>query len=131
MQTLEMGKKLSTDFKLSMRTAPRLYEAFSHLLLKAVSAGLKFNGRKIGAEAVLNAILIDFLEKSKDDQLAIVRKNVLRFEGELAGTGEGIQSPVVHMDTPVTGGPFLEPAPKSRTIPTKPKPASETGRKKA
>lgn len=99
MQNVEMAKKLSTDFKLSVRTARRIHEEFSALVVKVGNDGLKFNRRKIGVEAALNALLIEFLDRPLSEQLEILQRNVPRFEAELNADPKG-EAPVEHTDLP-------------------------------
>jgi hypothetical protein len=80
MQTVEMARKLSHDFKLAARTAPEIYEVVNHLVLRAAADGVKFRRRKIGVEAAVNAILLDFLDKTEAERLAVLVRNVSRFE---------------------------------------------------
>jgi len=84
MQTVEMGRKLSFDFKLTARTAPEMYEAFNHLVLRAAAEGLKFNNRKVGVEAAINAVLIEFFRQPEEVQLGVLKANVPRFEEIMA-----------------------------------------------
>jgi hypothetical protein len=99
MQNCDMARKLSHDFKLAARTAPEIYEAVNHLVLRAGSDGLKFRRRKIGVEAAVNAILVDFLDRSEAERMAILVKNVPRFESILEDESSGkLPEPAAHVN---------------------------------
>jgi hypothetical protein len=107
MQTVDMARKLSHDFKLAARTAPEIYEVVNHLVLRAAADGVKFRRRKIGVEAAVNAILLDFLDKPEAERLAVLVRNVSRFEtlmeddGRANGPGVGSRVDQRATDPPV------------------------------
>lgn len=107
-QTVTMARKLSFDFKLTARTAPELYEAFNHLVLKLEGEGIKFRKRKVSVEAAVNAVLLDFFDKPAPDREALIRRNVPRFE-EIMRSDEavpiGIEQPSEPRKPPVIGPP--------------------------
>ena len=80
MQAIGMAKPLTHEFKFTARTSPGLWEAFNGLVNKAAMRGIKFRGRKVGNEAILNAVVIRFLELSEAEQLIALNRGVSAFE---------------------------------------------------
>jgi hypothetical protein len=78
--TRKNRKPLDVGIKLNFRTAPELHAAMSRLLLNLQLDKHKFFGRVISMEAVMSAVVIDFLDNTEDDQVAIILRNVSRFE---------------------------------------------------
>jgi hypothetical protein len=80
LQNDRMKRKLSHDFKLVARTAPEMYEMFNHLVLRAAAGGLKFRERKVGVEAALNAVLVDFFSRPEAERMKVIEAGVPAFE---------------------------------------------------
>jgi hypothetical protein len=78
------GRRLSHDFRFVARTAPDILDGMKHLVHRAARAGLKFRGRRVGMEGVLNAVILDYLAKPEAERLAILRANLPRFEAVMA-----------------------------------------------
>lgn len=81
-------KQLSYEFKVAARTTPEIHEAISTLVMKAGNRGIKFRGRKLGVEAAINALLIDFLEKPDEERMRLLSVGVSRFEEMLGDEQE-------------------------------------------
>jgi hypothetical protein len=77
-------RRLSHDTRFVARTAPEILDGMKHLVHRAARAGLKFRGRRVGMEGVLNAVILDFLAKPEAERLAILRANLPRFEAVMA-----------------------------------------------
>lgn len=87
-------RKLTQEYKLAARTAPEVYEAVNRLVSTVASEGrVKFRGRKIGVEALLNAVLLDFLDRAPGDQRELLARNVPRFEALLGDEPAASSSP--------------------------------------
>lgn len=81
MQIGTMARKLTQTFKFAARTAPELYESVNAFVTKvAVSEEVKFRNRKLGVEAVVNAVLLDFMTKPETERVAILARAVPSFE---------------------------------------------------
>jgi hypothetical protein len=78
--------ELTSKIRVVGRTSPEISEAFGRLVLAMERAGLTFRNRKVTAEAVLNAIVIGFLDLPADQQEAAIRLGVERFGRNLMGT---------------------------------------------
>jgi hypothetical protein len=103
LHTVGMSRKLSHDFRFVARTAPDLYDEMGHFVLRAAGAGLKFRGRKVGVEAALNAIVLDFLTKPEEERLALLRENLPRFEVAMGGVTTAQEVPAEAPDPPPRG----------------------------
>jgi hypothetical protein len=80
-----MGR-LSEHHKIPSRTAPEILEAFNDVLGRFErSRSVVFYGRKLSGEALLAAILLDYLDKPPAEQDRIVMDNVPRFVAILEG----------------------------------------------
>ncbi len=79
-----MGK-LSYEYKLPGRSLAEVYERFHGALNRHRAVGrVKFSGRKLSAEAMVNAVILSFLELDEGRQEAILSLYVPRFEAMLA-----------------------------------------------
>src|ERR671921_867844 len=77
-------RKLSYDFKLPGRSLAEVYERFHGALNRHRAVGrIKFNGRKLSAEAMVNAVILSFLDLDEGQQEAILSTYVPRFEAML------------------------------------------------
>ena len=90
MQTVLMARKLTQTYKFAARTAPELYEEVNSFVVRVASSGLvKFRGRKLGVEAFLNALVLDFMAKAEEERMTILSKMVPRFEAILEAPAKG------------------------------------------
>jgi hypothetical protein len=119
-----MGRKLSHDFKFAARVPQEVHDAFALLLLKFQSAGYKFQGRKIGAEAVVGGLILDYLLAPPERQRALILERIPRLEAmldsdellPLAEPGTPGQNGV-GTTTTLIGPPSGRPAPESSEEP--------------
>lgn len=82
-------RKLSYEFKLPGRSIPEVYERFNQSLTRHQGSGrVKFSGRKLSAEALVNAVMLHFLDMPHDAQAGIVARYVPAFEAMLAEEGD-------------------------------------------
>lgn len=100
-------RKLSYEYKLPGRSLAEVYERFHGALNRHRALGrVRFSGRKLSAEAMVNAVMLSFLDMDEGRQEAILASYVPRFEALLA---EGPASPhdapteaeEAHRDIPV------------------------------
>lgn len=77
---MDNTRPLTHEFKLVARTAKELHDAFNQYVLKLASSGLKFRGRKIGNEGVLNALIVGLFTLPEDQREAFIRWNIEQFE---------------------------------------------------
>jgi len=77
MATLSQGPRLNA------RTTRRIHAAIKHLALQSSVAGVTFQGRDISSEAIISAVLLEYLELSTDDQIAFLRPALRKLEAEL------------------------------------------------
>ena len=100
-------RKLSYEYKLPGRSLAEVYERFHGALNRHRALGrVRFSGRKLSAEAMVNAVILSFLDMDEGRQEAILASYVPRFEAMLA---EGPASPhdaqaeseEAHRDIPV------------------------------
>jgi hypothetical protein len=93
-------RKLSYEYKLPGRSIPEVYERFSQSLIRHQGMGrIKFTGRKLSAEAVVNAVVMRFLDLPVDDQARVLAEYVPRFESMLIEPGDpGFEAPTVPVD---------------------------------
>jgi hypothetical protein len=77
-------KKPSEIYKLPARSAPAVVDAFGLLKLR-FERKLTFHGRKVSGEAILNGIVLDFLDKPFEEQGAVLARRVPEFEAMFAG----------------------------------------------
>jgi hypothetical protein len=83
-----MGK-LSDTHKIPARTAPEILDAFNDALARFERARFPlFRRRKLTAEAMLSAVVLDFLDRTREDQDRIIARNVPRFEAILDGEAD-------------------------------------------
>lgn len=66
--------KLSYQNCLQVRTTPRVLEGLTVTLARQHRIGHKFDGRKIGLEALVGCILLDFLGRSVGDQDSVIQQ---------------------------------------------------------
>lgn len=86
MQVVCMPYELSQKYRLVARTAPEIYYGLNELITRfAARDSVQFRGRKLGVEAVLNAIALNWLALPEADQLRVIREGVARFEQLLGG----------------------------------------------
>lgn len=79
-------KKLSYRDKIPGRSIPEIADRFRDLLTRVQkSRELLFHGRKMTAEAVTNAVMLEFFDLSPDAQLDVMRRKVPQFEAMMNG----------------------------------------------
>jgi hypothetical protein len=78
MATLSQGPRLNA------RTTRRIHTAIKHAALNATVAGVTFQGRDVSSEALISAILAEFIEISREDQIAFLRPALAKLEKELS-----------------------------------------------
>lgn len=78
MATLSQGPRLNA------RTTRRIHAAIKHLALVATTEGLTFQGRDISSEAIISALMLEFLEIDRPQQLAFLKPALKKLEAELA-----------------------------------------------
>ena len=100
-------RKLSYEYKLPGRSLAEVYERFHGALTRHRTVGrVKFSGRKLSAEAMVNAVMLSFLDMDEAQQEVILAAYVPRFEAMLAdGITLGHNAPPeadeAHRDIPV------------------------------
>ncbi len=100
-------RKLSYDYKLPGRSLAEVYERFHGALNRHKAVGrVKFSGRKLSAEAMVNAVMLSFLDLDEGQQEAILASYVPRFEAMLADSPssrhDGVtENEATHRDIPV------------------------------
>lgn len=77
MATLSQGPRINA------RTTPRIHRAIKFVANMGSVAGLEFQGRDLSSEAVVSAILLEFLELSDQDQVDFLRPALKKLEVEL------------------------------------------------
>jgi hypothetical protein len=83
---MTLMSKISTDYKLAGRSVQPIYERFQASLARFKGEGrLRFQGRKLTAEAMVNAVILRFLDLNHSDQERVLAEYVPRFEAMLAG----------------------------------------------
>jgi hypothetical protein len=86
--------KLTNDHKIAFRTAPSIDRRVRQILLDLQEEGMKFRSghgsrrTKLGVEAVMGAILVDFLDRTEAECREIVRGRLPEYEALLAGGNE-------------------------------------------
>jgi hypothetical protein len=100
-------RKLSYDYKLPGRSLAEVYERFHGSLNRHRAVGrVKFSGRKLSAEAMVNAVILSFLDLDEGEQEAILSTYVPQFEKMLAEDpplrhDRGSEGEETHRDIPV------------------------------
>jgi hypothetical protein len=80
-QVAKRSSGLTSDNKLTTRTVPKIVYDMQCFVTDAKHAGIKFRGRKVGIEAALSSILIDFFKKySEEEQFEILRRRIPEYE---------------------------------------------------
>lgn len=74
---------LSHGPRLNARTTPRIHVAVKRLAISATASGLTFQGRAMSAEAIISAILTEFLELPQEKQLRFLEPALRKLEKEL------------------------------------------------
>ena len=64
--------KLSYQNRLQVRTSADAIERLSNARARMQRKGLTFDGRKIGFEAIIGAVLLEFLSRSSEEQDGVV-----------------------------------------------------------
>jgi hypothetical protein len=85
---------LTNKHKLPFRTPPSFFREVMTLLASLVEEDVKYGKRKVAREAVLNAILLDFLERPEEQRKEIVRRNLVKLYA--------LKEPVAFRDGAVT-----------------------------
>lgn len=82
-----MDRKLSKDNRLS---ADSLYEVkdAAEKCAKELGRTIKFNGQRLSLQALMNAIVLDLLSKTREEQLAIVGAGIDRLNALLDSESE-------------------------------------------
>lgn len=63
---------LSHKHKVTARTSPQNARGIRDLVVRQAARGLKFGQRAIGIEGVMGCLLLDFLERSEEEQDAVI-----------------------------------------------------------
>lgn len=74
---------LSHGPRLNARTTARIHTAVKKLALDATTQGMTFQGRAVTSEAIISAILVEFLEITEDKQLKFLEPAMRKLEKEL------------------------------------------------
>lgn len=78
-------KKLSYEFRIPGRSIEAVHNRFERsLLTHQQNRQIKFSGRKLSAEAFVNAIMLNFLDLPEEQQTAMLAREVSRFEAMLS-----------------------------------------------
>lgn len=78
---MDLMEDLSYEYKLPGRSISTVHARFGHALTRHQSSGkIKFRGRKLSAEAVVNAVVLRFLDLSFQDQARVLAAYVPKFE---------------------------------------------------
>lgn len=78
MPTLSQGPRLNA------RTTHRIHRGVKQVALVASANGLQFQGRDLSSEAVISAVLIEFLKLSHDEQKQFLEYSLKELENELS-----------------------------------------------
>ena len=74
---------LSHGPRLNARTTPRIHAAVKMLAYSMTAKGTTFQGRQITSEAVISALLLEFLELPEDKQIKFLEPALRKLEKEL------------------------------------------------
>ncbi len=89
MHTYRMKYQLSQKYRVVARTTPEIYYNIRELTARlAARDSIQFQGRKMGIEAAINAIVINWLTLPEAEQLAVLREGVAAYERVLEGAAE-------------------------------------------
>jgi hypothetical protein len=103
----DMGK-MSYSNRITVRTSAQVYEGVNVLLARRLFQDMKFRGRKLGAEGLVGAVLLDFLAKSEAEQLALIRERLPELEDQVESADEPTTEPSAKPAEP--SGPARVPA---------------------
>ncbi|MFM1801587.1 MAG: hypothetical protein RJA81_939 [Planctomycetota bacterium] len=78
MSTLSQGPRINA------RTTPRIHRGIKHVAVTASVHGLQFQGRDLSSEAIVSAIMTEFLELSEQEQVEFLRPALKKLEAELS-----------------------------------------------
>jgi hypothetical protein len=85
-----MAKDLSQKYRLVARTTAEIYYHMAETIARfAARDDIRFRGRKLGREATLNAVAMQWLAKPEEEKLASLREWVPKFEEHLDGRAPG------------------------------------------
>jgi hypothetical protein len=87
--------KISTDYKLAGRSVQPIYERFQAALARFKGEGrIRFQTRKMTAEAMVNAVILRFLDLPFEDQERVLAEYVPRFEAMVNDQADAEPAPV-------------------------------------
>lgn len=123
-------KKLSYDYKLPSRSIAEVHDQLAEALARHQRGrSLLFNGRKLSAEGLMNAVLMHFLSLGDDDQRLILEAFIPKLESMLAeedspAAASAPEKARVTIQEVTPDGPPSEPFPVDKTgvIIPRPKP---------
>lgn len=84
--------KRTSEFNVQARSTAPIVEGLEVLRVRARAAGVKSNGRKLSSEAMVNAILLAFLDLPREKQIEALTSYVPVFEGQF-GDADADASP--------------------------------------
>lgn len=88
--------KRTSEFNVQARSTSEIVEGLEVLRVRARAAGVKSNGRKLSSEAMVNAIILAFLDLPKDRQIAALTSYVPVFEGQFGEAADQEPEPAVN-----------------------------------
>jgi len=93
MAFISVMAKPSNENKLSARTAPAIVEEVKLLVVKLARTDLKYRRRRMNIEGLIGAVLQDFLNRSPDEQEAILRLRIPEVEAMFETEAQEIEKP--------------------------------------
>lgn len=89
MATVEAMSSLSDKHRFVGRSIPEVAGVFADLVYQLGNKeDYTFRKRKLGMEAAINAVMLEFLDLSPEEQREVISRNLRRFE-EMLGGDEG------------------------------------------
>ena len=74
---------LSAGPRINARTTRRIHGGIKKISLIATAEGLRFQGRDVSSEAIVSAVLFEFLDLTEKEQMAFLTATFPRLEAEL------------------------------------------------
>jgi len=80
---IETMASLSAGPRINARTTRRIHGGIKKLSLIATAEGLRFQGRDVSSEAIVSAVLFEFLDLTEKEQMTFLTATFPRLEAEL------------------------------------------------
>ena len=78
---------LSHGPRLNARTTPRIHRGIKMAAIQVSADGLSFQGRDVTSEAIISAILSEFLKLNREEQLLFLKPTLKDLETEVETIG--------------------------------------------